>query len=316
MARVRDLFEVSYGHSLELNRLARSSAADAMNFVSRTTRNNGVSARVPAIEGLTAAAADTISVALSGNGVLAAFVQPSPYYTGYHVAILTPRRPMGDIEKLWWSRCITANRYRYSYGRQANRTLPDLELPDEMPVWCVDVSVPDFSAMRTPGSNAPTSVLDPTAWKDFRYLDLFVIEHGTFEMKRGLKPGSTPFIGASARRNGITALADIAPTHLGGVITVSKDGSVGEAFYQPRPFFASSNLIVLTPKRPLSAAASLFVCALIRAEKFRFSYGRKWNMERMTQAVMRLPITSEGEPDWTFMERFVAALPYSSSIGG
>lgn len=86
-------------------------------------------------------------------------------------------------------------------------------------------------------------------------------------------------------------------------------------FYQPQPFFASDDVIVLVPKKPLTPAAAHFVCALIRAERFRFSYGRIWNMVRMTQAVMRLPITSEGEPDWTLMERFIEALPYSSSIG-
>lgn len=28
-----------------------------------------------------------------------------------------------------------------------------------------------------------------------------------------------------------------------------------------------------------------------------------------------IAITSEGEPDWTVMERYIKALPYSSSIG-
>lgn len=32
-------------------------------------------------------------------------------------------------EKLWWARRIRANRYRYSYGRQANRTLREMALP-------------------------------------------------------------------------------------------------------------------------------------------------------------------------------------------
>jgi hypothetical protein len=41
---------------------------------------------------------------------------------------------------LWWVTCITAitaNRFRFGFGRQANRTLKDIDLPSpkEMPEW-------------------------------------------------------------------------------------------------------------------------------------------------------------------------------------
>lgn len=64
--RVKDIFDVRYGHSLELNRLEVSTAPDAVAFVSRTARNNGVSATVKPIEGLQPAPAGTISVSLGG----------------------------------------------------------------------------------------------------------------------------------------------------------------------------------------------------------------------------------------------------------
>ena len=44
LIRVSDLFEVKYGSNLELNKLERDPAG--INFVSRTERNNGVSAKV------------------------------------------------------------------------------------------------------------------------------------------------------------------------------------------------------------------------------------------------------------------------------
>lgn len=59
---------------------------------------------------------------------------------------------------------------------------------------------------------------------------------------------------------------------------------------------------------------AMFICALIRAEKFRFSYGRKWHLVRMKESIIRLPATSTGEPDWAFMESYVKSLPYSKSI--
>ena len=313
MPRVRDLFDVTIGHSLELNRMTLSREETAINFVSRTTRNNGVSATVAPVDGLEPAPAGAISVALSGNGVLAAFVQPTPFLTGYHVAILRARRPMTDQEKLWWCTCITSNRYRYSFGRQANRTVADLVLPDDVPDWVAATLVPDLSGLRAPAIREVVP-LRTSDWRPFRYDDLFEFAHGERVTKEQLKPGSTPFLRATERHNGLVYHADLPAAHPAGVITVSYNGSVGEAFYQPVPFFASDDVFVLTPKEPIGPAAALFLCVLIRAEKFRFSYGRKWNMERMKQSMMRLPVTAEGKPDWEFATRFVRSLPYSSSI--
>src|SRR4051794_30794932 len=108
MPKVSDLFTLKYGHSLELNRLARSDAPDAINFVSRTIQNNGVGARVAPIADLDPTEPGTITVALNGQGGAgAAFLQPFPYYCGYHVMVLTPKSPMSDQEKLWWVSCIT-----------------------------------------------------------------------------------------------------------------------------------------------------------------------------------------------------------------
>lgn len=314
MTRVRDLFEVSYGHSLELNRLTRSTSADAVNFVSRTAKNNGVSARVEPIIGMAPTPGGVLTVALGGS-VLETFVQPASFYTGFHVAVLTPTRPMTLAEKLWWAVAIRANRYRYNYGRQANRTLADLELPDVLPEFVDSAIIPNYDSLRAPAIGVPIEDLNTASWRVFRYDGLFDFERGDRVINRELRSGATPYVRASERHNGIVAFGDLPYSHPAGAITVPYNGnSVGKAFYQPRPFFASDDVIVLVPKHPMTPAAAHFVCALIRAERFRFSYGRKWNMERMMQSVMRLPVTPDGAPDWSFAERFIRSLPYSSTI--
>src|ERR1700690_4105336 len=114
MPTVGDLFALQYGHSLELNRMEQSNAPDAVNFVSRTTQNNGVSAKIRPIDGLVPAEAGTLSVALGGEGGAAeTFLQPYPYYCGRDVMILTPKKAMSENEKLWWATCITANHFRF-----------------------------------------------------------------------------------------------------------------------------------------------------------------------------------------------------------
>ena len=131
------LFSVTYGVNLELNRMTLDRAG--LPFVGRSERNNGVTARVAPVPGLTPNPAGTLSVA-GGGSVLATFLQIEPYYSGRDLFYLTPLVKMTDSQKLYYCSCILANRYRYSYGRQANKTLKDLPLPDfaDLPAWVVD----------------------------------------------------------------------------------------------------------------------------------------------------------------------------------
>lgn len=318
MPKINDLFKLDYGHSLELNRLQHSTAHDAVNFVGRAARNNGVTARVAPLANLTPAAAGTISVALGGQGGAGvAFLQPMPYYCGRDVMVLTPKKPMTDQEKLWWVMCITANRFRFGFGRQANRTLKDLSLPalKEMPGW-VHTAKPDaYQGVRAPASEQEAGALNVTEWKAFTLQSLFTIRKGQRLTKANMLPGTMPYIGASDTHNGVTAHIGQDAIHKGGTISVSYNGSVAEAFYQPVDYWATDDVNVLYPKGfTLTPATALFICTVIRMEKYRFNYGRKWHLERMREAVIKLPVTDKGKPDWAYMESYIESLPYSSQI--
>jgi hypothetical protein len=138
LVRVQDIFEIRYGHSLELNRLQLlSKASGGIPFVSRKMGDNGIAAYVAPIPGIEPAPAGELSCALSGNGVLSTFYQEQPFYTAFHVACLRPLEKMSAEELLYYCSCIWQNRFRFSYGRQANRTLKDLLIPakESVPRW-------------------------------------------------------------------------------------------------------------------------------------------------------------------------------------
>jgi hypothetical protein len=65
------------------------------------------------------------------------FLQPAPYYSGRDLYFLTAKVPLTDVQKLYYCSCLRANKYRFNYGRQANRTLKDILIPsiDEIPAW-------------------------------------------------------------------------------------------------------------------------------------------------------------------------------------
>ena len=318
MPTISELFTLAYGHSLELNRLEQFAGPDAVNFVSRAARNNGVTAKVRPIPSVAPAPAGTLTVALNGQGGAGvAFLQPFPYYCGFHVMVLTPKQPMTEQEKLWWAMCITANRFRFGFGRQANRTLKDLALPDpsSIPFWVGSMDPDRYKGADSPAQSGTVALSDRGMWKAFVLQDLFDIRKGQRLTKANMIAGNIPYVGASDMGNGITARVGQAPIHDGGTISVSYNGSVAEAFFQPDQFWATDDVNVLYPKGfTLTAAQGLFVCTVIRLEKYRFNYGRKWHLERMRESLIRLPVTAKNKPDWAYMENYIKSLPYSSQI--
>lgn len=314
MPTVEDLFDVEYGHSLSLNALKQTDSTNGYAFVSRTARNNGVAAYIEKPAGLEPREAGLLTVCLrSRNYTLATFVQPRAFFCAYHIQVLTPKTEMTLQEKLWWAQCITANRYRFNFGRQANRTLATLELPDEMPAWVRATEVPSFEQPAHGATSVPD--LSTDTWQPYRIGALFDVARGRNVLKRDMVAGGTAYVSASASNNGISAMIDSEADYPGGQITVASNGSVGEAFYQPYPFIASGDVSVLLSKRPLTSEASLFVCSVISAEKYRWNYGRKWSVTRLRASTFKLPATDSGEPDWDGMADYIRSFPLAAALG-
>lgn len=314
MQRLDALFELRYGHSLELNALTQVRPPDGVNFVSRAMGNNGVTARV--LSNVTPASAGELSVALGGNGVLSTFVQPEPFVCGRDVMILTAKDPIMTVEeKLWWARCIWENRYRFSYGRQANRTLGSLLVPDSVPDWVRQAALPTHEGLAARAAPSVAFTDPQTAgWVDFALDQLFEVKKGKRLTKAARMPGLTRFVGASEKNNGITDMNDVAPNFPAGVLTVAYNGSVGSTFYQDEPFFACDDVNVLIPRTPMSKWVQLFIAAVIKHGRSRFTYGYKWTLARMRATTVRLPVTDDGQPDWDYMEAVMRGLPFSAAV--
>lgn len=143
--RVSDIFDVVYGVNLELNACQETTKDDheAVNFVSRARDNNGVTAYIKPINGQPPQSEGIITVAGGGSSVLSTFVQIEPFYSGRDLYLLIPKDCYKNISllvKLFLCKIIDCNKYKYSYGRQANRTLGKIviEIPvniSEEPDW-------------------------------------------------------------------------------------------------------------------------------------------------------------------------------------
>lgn len=158
--KLNELFVPSYGTKLDLNKMTvvDNEDKDAVNFVSRTSKNLGVVAKVKRIPNKEPYPAGLITVTLGGTYLLSSFVQPMPFYTAQNIIVLTPIMKMSFEEKIFYCMCIAENRFKYvSHGREANRTLKFLDLPDKVPDF---IKKDDFQKVSDDVINTALTFLD------------------------------------------------------------------------------------------------------------------------------------------------------------
>jgi hypothetical protein len=323
MIPLNEIFDVQYGNSLELNSLEISpkGADDAISFVSRTRENNGISAIVKKIENIEPFEAGLITVAGSGNSVLESFIQPKPFYTGYHVFVLKPKKELTDIEQLYYCYCIRQNQYKYNYGRQANRTIKDLLLPspNEIPDWVYN----DWGNIKAPSEkpfHQKKVSFNDREWAWFPLKNLFPdlkkcrCSNASLLLTEG---DDINYIGAKKTHNGVMQRVKMVDSLVsdGNTIVFIGDGagSIGYVTYQKDDFIGSSTLTCGYNKH-LNEFTGLFLVTILDLERYRFSFGRKYGKRQIENMKIKLPSTPKGDPDWQFMEYYIKSLPYSSNL--
>lgn len=315
LTELREIFSIKLGNKFDANKMDFVENGDIY-FISRDSKNNGCVGTVrkqgdtePFKEGL-------ITVALGGSFLLSSFVQPKKFYTAQNVAVLVPRREMNLSEKLFYCKCISMNRFKYSaFGREANKTLKILKVPKEAPSWVEEYTVKVENELRKPFNENEIS-LETVKMGSFAYSDLFYVKKGKrIVVSKSARDGKCPFVSAISENNGVSGYFDLEPNQKSNSITVCYTGTyIGDAFYQPVDFWGTDNVNILVPKFDLNPYIAMFLITLIRKEGFRFNYGRTWNKGRMEKSCIMLPITEQKKPDWEFIEKFIKSIDYSGRI--
>lgn len=149
--------------------------------------------------------------------------------------------------------------------------------------------------------------IDISRWKLFQISDLFNVQKGKRLTKADMKDGKIRFIGASAINNGITAyISNDEHLHPQNTITLSYNGSIGEAFYQDEMFWASDDVNVLYPKFEMNKEIAFFFIPLLKTAGERYAFIDKWKKEDMEKSKIPLPADIDGNPDYKYMEKYIA----------
>ena len=292
LVKLSELFEPKYGINLELINLDQCSSTEkgAVPFVSRTEKNNGVSAFVYEMSTIEPNPANTLSVAVSGS-VLSTFYQPKPYYSGRDLYVLVPKKDFSPIEMLFYAKYISSNKYRYNYGRQANKTLREILLPEQpsedlinrLLLYKANI---ENKIQQDTFLNYKFDLKETIKKELMKVSDLFDIKYGNSLELINLEQcevsdfGAIPFVSRTEKNNGISAFVyesfDVEPNPA-HTLSVAVGGSVLSTFYQPLPYYTGFHILVLYPKKQMSTMEMLFYARLISSNKYKYNFGRQAN---------------------------------------
>ena len=244
-------------------------------------------------------------------------------------------------------------RPKYSFGRKWKTKLADTEvnLPvqhnadgsifiDDTKKYSDDGYVPDWQFMEeyikslhhkpltTKNKSGQAPDLNVQDWKYFLLKDICKITMGN-KMDATAMTTNNPeynFVGRSADDNGVAMKVDAVYTendeliepYPAGCITIALGGSLGSTYLQKEPFYTSQNVSVLEFPKEVSDSAKLFLCTLIHNESLYkyFPFGRELNTHIRTDFGFTIPVDSDGNPNWQFMEDYIKALPYGDRLEG
>lgn len=188
--------------------------------------------------------------------------------------------------------------------------------------WMEDYIKSLHSKPLTTQNDMHIASFDTTDWKEFEVQELFNVVYGVnLELVNCIEtnkndPEAVAFVSRTESNNGVSAFVKPVPgvePQPADTITVAGGGSVLATFLQTQPFYSGRDLYLLYPKESIPHKAKLFIVTVIKANKYRYNYGRQANVT-LPYLRLRLPVISDGKPDWQWMENYIESLPYGDRL--
>lgn len=150
--------------------------------------------------------------------------------------------------------------------------------------------------------------LSDREWKQFKLAKIFKIENCKCSKVSGLQKGSTPYVGATNRNNGVMRFikTDKKLITRGNCIAFICDGegSVGYSIYKYEDFIGSTTVKVGRNDK-LNKYNATFITTIADTVRSKYNFGFKRNETHLKNEILMLPSNSKDEPDFDFMEAFM-----------
>ncbi|MCR5690803.1 MAG: restriction endonuclease subunit S [Eubacterium sp.] len=302
-------------------------------YFTRTVFNNGILGYVDYLDDDHLIKGNSLAVGMIG---MQFFYMKHDFYAGQFTKTVFPKfEGFNELVALWFIAWLNRSSHTYQsvLVRDFEKTFNNTELivpfvKGKVAVEHIEKRVRELEAERvreleaylqeagfedcflTHEEESALKRINIISMKEVSIGELFDIKKGKRLTKADMIPGKINFIGATADKNGLTnKIANDSHIHTSNTITVTYNGSVGEAFYQFERFWASDDVNVLYAKDSLNENLALYYLAPIKKKGKGYAYSFKWTKEKMEKDSIWLPCKEgNNEIDYTFMETYISAI--------
>lgn len=315
---LKDVFdEIQRGKRLKTD----DHIAGSMPYVSSSSIDNGVDNFIGNKDGVRVFE-DCITLANSGS-VGMAFYQPFKFVASDHVTKLKLSFSNKYIY-LFLANQVSKLAEKYSFNREINdarinreyivlpvnsEDKPDYAFMEEYMREVEKRQKENYKAYIQERINELENVekLEDKEWKPFKLIKLFDPNKGNQTDMNSLQDGDVPLVSARKVNNGLRSFVETQNLYQGHCVTLNNDGDggAGLAYYQPFDFALDSHVTALYPKQEMSKHIQVFLSRCISMQEEFFGHGHSINSNRLNSFTIMLPINSDGEPDYVFMESYM-----------
>lgn len=145
-------------------------------------------------------------------------------------------------------------------------------------------------------------ILKNRDWKEFFLDEIFPnIKRGKRLIENNRKKGKISYYSASSTNNGLTDF-------ISNPLFTEKDKLIITTFcdaYFVKGKFTASDEITMFSNGKLNKYSGLFISRIISSNRSKYAFGRKAFSDRLKRQKILLPVNSQGNPDYDFMEIYM-----------
>lgn len=157
------------------------------------------------------------------------------------------------------------------------------------------------------------SSLKDKKWKEFFVVDIFPsIQRGKRLIKDNQISGNVPYVSSTAMNNGVDNFIQYDSKKMRkfkNCLSVANSGSVGSSFYEPFEYIASDHVTHLKNDK-FNQYIYFFIATMTNRWSQKYNFNREINDPRISREKILLPVNSNDEPDYIYMEKYIKNIFY------
>ena len=324
-----ELFEIENNKGIEIINLKKAKGKTPV--ISTSKKNNGIVAMGENDEELTIKG-NCLTIAKNGEpGVV--FYQPIDFMITSDILVLRFKEKFNIWRGLFFKIILELEKFKYSYGRKINlkrlrETKIRIPIDENKDIdfeniekfikslnYSNSIKKIDVNSFLKPNLDFN---IDFSNWKFFKLSNIFFISKTKNVNANDVKKGfEINYVTRTDQNNGIgkKTSRDYPNDYINKKNTLTIGGENATCFYQPNDYITGNNITKLESKNfKLNIWRGIFFAMIINLEKFKYSYGRAFNLSRVKNTLIKLPINKKKEIDFVFIENLIKKTPFSSNL--